>query len=133
MIIIFIRTTSFKLGFVNFNICGRSEYEKDFTFFKTVKVWFAQKKDFRLKSRCSLIFPKCLVVLRRKYAWEEGEVVLAKFMIHVTLCLIFIHIYIYIYIYIYIHNIYIYIIYIHYTYIICTLYIYIYIHIYIYI
>ena len=38
------RTTSFKLDFVNFTIIGRSEYEKDFPFFKTVKFWFAQKK-----------------------------------------------------------------------------------------
>ena len=84
MITIFIRTTSFKLGFVNFNIYERSEYEKDFTFFKTVEFWFVKKCNFRLKTICSLIFPKYLVVVRKEFAWEEGEVVLTNFTIYVV-------------------------------------------------
>ena len=47
------------------------------------------KKNFGLKTICSLIFPKCLVVLRRECVWEKGEVVLTNFTIHITLCLIF--------------------------------------------
>ena len=65
---------------MNFNICWSSEYKKDWT----VKFWFVQKKIFRLKTICSSIFPKFLVVLTRECAWEEGEVVLTNFTIHLT-------------------------------------------------
>ena len=58
-------------------------------YFKTVKFWFAQKKI--VKAIRSLIFPKCLVLLKKDCALEE-KVVLRYFTIHFTLCLIFIRI-----------------------------------------
>ena len=36
----FIRTTNLKLGLMNFNIYGSSEYEKIKHFFKTVIFWY---------------------------------------------------------------------------------------------
>ena len=61
-------------------------------YFKTVKFWFAQKKKKKIvKAIRSLIFPKCLVLLKKDCAWEE-KVVLRYFTIHFTLCLIFIRI-----------------------------------------
>ena len=42
----FIRTTSLELGFVNFNICGISEYEKDSTFFLKHLRFFLFKNVF---------------------------------------------------------------------------------------
>ena len=56
---------------MNFNIRGRSEYENDFTFFKTVKFWFAQK-NFRLKTICSLIFPKVLSCTKEGMCLGQG-------------------------------------------------------------
>ena len=42
----FIRTTSLELDFVNFNICGISEYEKDSTFFLKHLRFFLFEKVF---------------------------------------------------------------------------------------
>ena len=58
-------------------------------FLRQLNFGLLTKNTFRLKTICSLIFPKCLVVLNREYAWKEEEVVLTNFTIHVTLCLIF--------------------------------------------
>ena len=46
-------------------------------FFKTVKFWFVLNL-FRLSTKivktiCSIIFPKCLVVLRKECACEVGD------------------------------------------------------------
>ena len=79
-------------------------------FLKQPNFGLLKKKIYKLKTICSLIFPKCLVVLRKECAWEKGEAVLTNFTVHVILCLIFNYTrppfevgqatYIYIYIYI---------------------------------
>ena len=53
LITIFIRTTSFKLRFVNFNIFGSSEYKKDCTFF--------------LKQLNFGLFKKLFLTINKKY------------------------------------------------------------------
>ena len=63
-----------------------------------MKFWFVQKKFFWLKTRCSLIFPKCLVVLfnyRRPPFWNWTSYIYIYIYTHTHT-----HIHTYIYIYI---------------------------------
>ena len=86
---IFIRKTNLKLDLLSFNIFGSSEYEKMDIFLKQLNFVLLTKNFLRLLTynkkykNCLqpnlLIFPKCLVVLRKECVQEQGVLCFDKF------------------------------------------------------